>query len=361
MPSLYLGKIASRGNQYEIHAVTKDIGFREYTVSEIADRGLYRKILEGRFDILKNGTPIYCTAVNPDIEQKIEENPHDSREGTVHIVSVSADGEIAASLSVAVDIGEKSNGKLIGVPLENMWKPSGFPEGASLDKFRYNYLRLTYGDDRDVRPWEMAELYRHYKRTPKGDLAPRLGVYTGWYHLGVREARRNGRTPTWLWVFDAIPSYYYLYKLVGKAVLRDFVSEYPPRFLSPNPQQLEVRQVDSHQELFYRGEKVSRLVKTLIPNKEITQWVYKDIAFLDGVADIHRIESDIRLGAIMTSYKGREGFSIDDRIKTRIGMGVAGRRVFEDFHANNPISNFINKLALQRIGASEWNFNEIGA
>jgi hypothetical protein len=360
MTSLYLGKVTSRDKPYEIHAVTKDVGFREYNTSEIADNNLYQKILEGRFEVLESGKPIFCTAINPDYEKKIEENPHDSREGTVHIIAISQTGEIAASLSVAVDLGQKHNGKFIGVPLENAWKQNGYSIGASLDKFRKKYLRYMYDKDKDIRPWEMAELYRHYKKTPRGDIAPRLGLYAGWYHLGVREARKKGKIPTSLWVFDAIPQYFNLYKLIGKAVLRDFVTKNPSRSLSPKSQQLESQQINGYEEVFCCGEKISRLLKVLMPVQGTKEWTHEDVPFLDGVVDMNRLENDIEKGAILTSYKGRNGFSIDDKIKMRIGAGVAAQRAFETHHPNNIFSKAINQIALKQIGASEWNFNEIG-
>ena len=37
MASFYLGKISGKKEVYEIHAVTKDMPFREYKASEISD------------------------------------------------------------------------------------------------------------------------------------------------------------------------------------------------------------------------------------------------------------------------------------------------------------------------------------
>lgn len=37
MASLYLGKVGGRKENYEIHAVTKDMPFREYKTSEISN------------------------------------------------------------------------------------------------------------------------------------------------------------------------------------------------------------------------------------------------------------------------------------------------------------------------------------
>lgn len=146
MPSLYLGKIGGKKTTFEIHALTNGLPFRNYPASSISDSQLYYKLLNGRYKTLEKGRAIYCTAVNPIPDKRIEENPHDSREGTVHIIAVGKDGCIECGLSVAVDLCEKDGGQPIGLPLENVWKRNGFPEGASLDPFRkkiYSVLLLS--------------------------------------------------------------------------------------------------------------------------------------------------------------------------------------------------------------------------
>ena len=164
MTSLFLGTIGSRNSDYEVHALTKDLPFREFNKSSISDAALYNKLIQGRFQLLAGERPIYCKAINPDTEKKIEENPHDTREGTVHIVAVDQNGDIECALSAAVDTGAKDGGNLIGLPLENRWNPNGYHEGASLDTFRKRYLKSLYGKNRSINPWEMVELYRHYKK-----------------------------------------------------------------------------------------------------------------------------------------------------------------------------------------------------
>ncbi|OPX19289.1 MAG: hypothetical protein BZ151_10060 [Desulfobacca sp. 4484_104] len=363
MASLFLGTVSTKENKYEIHAVTKDLPFREFSASEISDRVLYRELLKGRFKVLAQGKPIYCTAINPDIEQKIEKNPHDSREGTVHIVAIDDNRKIAAALSIAVDIGERDGGKEIGLPLENAWQQNNYPEGASLEAFRQKYMQRMYGEKRHVEPWEMAELYRHYKLVPKGNLLPRLALYAGWYHLGMREAEKKGWTPTWLWVFDAIPSYFNLYKLVAKAVLRDWTIEMPVKLVSPAGKHLHIKQVDGCKEIFYQGRKISRSVKTLIPiiGSTALRYKYEDVPFLDGLVDVKKLSAEVEQGVVLTSFEGREGFCLNDKIKVRIGLGVTAKRAFEqDYHKNNRFSNYINRLSLKRVGAEKWEFNHIG-
>lgn len=86
MPSLYLGKIGGKRGVYEVHAFTYKNPFRWLRSSEISDSGLFQKLLEERYKILEEGRAIHCSAVQPDVEMKIESNPHDYREGSVHIV-----------------------------------------------------------------------------------------------------------------------------------------------------------------------------------------------------------------------------------------------------------------------------------
>ena len=363
MTSLYLGTVASKNDVYEIHAVTKDTPFRKFTIKEIADKTLYHKMLEGRFSLLANGIPIYCTAINPDFKRKIEENPHDDREGTIHILAITSKGDIAASLSVAIDTHEKIGGKQIGLPLENIFKPGKYPEGASLQPFRKSYLRKIYNQNTDIHPWMMAELYRHYKLTPRGEIAPRLGVYTGWYHLGVRWARKAGLTPTTLWVFDAIPPYFYLYKLIGKAVLRDWVIDNPTRFVSPRLRELKQTEIKGENVILYNGKKISRPLKTFIPQKNSSGWTYRyeDVPFIDGLVDTEQLESDARFNRILTRYDGRVGFDLREKIKIRLGQSLVGKRTFEDIYGpNNLLNELIYKLALKTTNISLWNFNDIG-
>lgn len=148
--------------------------FREFHQSEISDPSLYRSMLTQRFMLLETGRPIYCTAVNPDKKKRQEHNPHDDRAGTVHIAAVdSQSGDIACILSLAVDTGERERGDIVGLPLENRWRQNGYPEGSSLDRFREIYLALNYQSKMAMAPWQMVELYRHFKTAGGSDIADR--------------------------------------------------------------------------------------------------------------------------------------------------------------------------------------------
>ena len=192
MASLFLGKIGNYNDVYEIHAVTVNLPFREFSVSQISDTLLANEIFKSRFEVLASERPIYCTAINPDSANRKEVNPHDLREGTVHLVALNKKGDVSCALSVAVDIAGEEDGIPIGLPLENRWRQNGYPKGQNMDVFRKQYLPMNYGKNRSFKPWEMAELYRHFKSsTAKSSLACRLGLYAGCYHLLVREARKK--------------------------------------------------------------------------------------------------------------------------------------------------------------------------
>jgi|GEM_PF-2751165 len=358
MASLYLGQIGGKAI-YEIHAITKNLPFRECPASTIADESLFRKIQEERYRLLVNGKAIYCTAVNPDMGQKIETSPHDERSGTVHFAAVDSKGNIACALSVAVDTGEHDNDDMIGLPLENRWQSNGFPVGNSLDRFRHQYLRLNYNRTRSVAPWEMAELYRHFRGAQQGnDLAPRIGIYTGCYHLLVREAIKRQITPTWLWVFDAIPSYFDLYRWVGLVVLRDMTVEDRPRWLSPPSTAMKRTKTGALQ---YHGEDVSRSIQVPMPRKGNSLTVeLADVHFLDGVIDMSRIESRIFQSPVSLSPVKLKGFGLRDTFKMRVGLAITGLRCFQDSHPANSISNMINQWSLKRICPLGWDFNYIG-
>jgi len=364
MSSLFLGKIGGANSSYEIHALTKDLPFREFTSSDIADHTLFNEIQSERYKLLASGKPIYCTAIHPDHKKEIEINPHDDREGTIHIVSINEKGNIECGLSVAVDIGAKDNGDIIGVPLENIWKKNGYPEGARLDLFRKKYLRLHYSRDRDLKPWEMGELYRHFRAVGAvGDMAARIGLYTGLGQLIVREAIKKDRTPTWLWVFDAIPAYFNLYRWVGAAVLRDHSVADLPQLISPGSRVLKKKMVNGENVLTYKGQTVSRLVKTPIPKKEDGKVHYPvyDIPFLDGVVDYYKLDIDAigKSPTLLRTVK-HKGFDLSDRLKLRIGLAIAGKRSYDMFQQEHFLSDFINKLVMQKYCSTGWDFNHIG-
>lgn len=362
MASLHLGKIGGQ-EVYEIHAFTKDLPFRGYSCRRISDRALFQKMIEGRYEVLEGGRPIYCTAVHPDSRRRVEENPHDTRYGTVHIAAINKEGDIEGALSVAVDTGESDQGYPVGVPLENRWKTNGYPVGASLDSFRKSYLRNMYDEDRDIQPYELAELYRHYRRAGTKDLAPRFGLYTGWYHLGVRDALNKGKTPSWLWVFDAVKEYFILYKLVGGGVLRDPSFGAPPRLVSPSLDEIDETDIEGEKTLLYRGRKISRTVRTPIPFRENGELKFRqeDVPFLDGLVDIRKVSESIRKGPVLLSIKDFKGFTLKDRMMLRIGLTVAARRSFEkDHHPSHPMCRFVNRQAMKKAGIRVWEFTGVG-
>lgn len=358
MPSLYLGKIG-KYDTYEIHAVTKDLPFREFGAAEIADTALFREILVERYRLLESGKPIYCTAIRPEHKERIERNPHDERAGTVHIVALNRQGRIVCALSVAVDIGAKDRGSPIGLPLENRWRCNGYPEGANQDRFRELYLPRNYLQQRSLAVWEMAELYRHFRSAlNRGDLTARIGLYTGCYHLLVREAVKKGLTPTWIWVFDAIPSYFDLYRWAGLAVLRDMTVGNPTRWLSPHSRALH----QSEGILTYRGEEISRNVGVPIPCREsgTIRFPVREIPFLDGVIDLRRVESLIGSSPVTLSPAGLAGFDWADIVNARMGLTITGWRCYEERHGRHAISNLINRIAMKTICPAGWDFNHIG-
>lgn len=364
MSSLYLGKIGGADGTYEIHALTKDLSFRELPASEIADRSLFNEILSARYALLAKGNPIYCTAIHPDHEKRVEINPHDDREGTVHIVSLNDKGRIECALSVAVDLGARDRGDIVGLPLENVWQRNGYPEGARLDSFRKRYLRLHYERDRDLKQWEMAELYRHFRAVgANGDMTARIGLYTGLSQLVVKEAIKKGATPTWLWVFDAIPSYFNLYRWVGAAILRDFAVKDTPRCISPNMRQLKEKVIDGQEIITFMDETVSRLVKTPIPYLENGEVRFRmtDVPFLDGIVDHYKLDVDaICKSPTLLNTIDHEGFDWIDKIKLRIGLTITAKSSYEMFQPKHTFNNFINKLILKRYCPAGWEFNRIG-
>jgi hypothetical protein len=364
MASLYLGKIGGGKGLYEIHALTKDLPFREFPLSQIADAVLYDRMLEGRFRVLEDERPIYCTAIHPDPARRREYNPHDDRPGTVHIVALNVKtDEISCCISVAVDTGDRDSGTSVGLPLENRWKRNGYPEGASLDSFRERYVRLNHQSAGEMEPWRMAELYRHFKLEKNGgSLACRLGMYTGAYHLLVREARRSSNTPTTVWVFDAIPQYFHLYRLAGAAMLRALTIEHPPRYLSPGKEHVEERTLRGSKVLRYRGADISRCVPVPIPhmNGGGLEFTMDDVAFLDGVVDIIKVEDAVRTSPASLSPLQFQGMEAQDMDMLRAGLSVVGKRGIEDYHS--PGSAAARRYeALRSMLVEEWDFNRIGS
>lgn len=363
MASLYLGKIGDKENVFEIHALTKDLPFREYKQHEIADENLFHKLHKGRYKVLESGKPIFCTAITPDFDKKIETNPHDDREGSVHFVAINKDGEISCAVSIAIDIGEKEKGAPIGLPLENRWKRNGYPEGKYLDEFRVKYLDKNYGNNRPFQPWEMAEFYRHYKDPDeKSSISVRLGLYTGCYHLLMREAKKKGIRQTLFWVFSAIPAYFELYKYAGAVLLRDFTIKDTVRYISPGKRDIVRKEFDGVPHLLYGNEVISRNIKVPIftkDNEELT-YEYQQIPFLDGLVDIWRLEQMAKQAPYFLNLKGIEGISFLDKIKIRSGLAIMGKRAWEEDGPTSFAIRSINNFILKNAQSSVWSFNDIG-
>jgi hypothetical protein len=366
MSSLYLGEIGTKESKVEIHAFTSGLPFREYKMTEISDDHLFREMLEGRYKLFEEGRSIFCTAVKPDSQKRMEENPHDSRQGCVHIVSLNAEGRIASAVSVAVDIGEKEAGQVVGLPLENRWRKQGYPEGQNLDAFRKCYPSLNWNRQEGLKPWEMAELYRHFKSTDAPDnITCRLGLYTGLYHLLIREADNKRITATRLWVFDAIPAYFNLYRFAGCAALRDLTIAAESQWLSPGPGDLK-KGVDKkgNKAFFYKKKLVSRNVLVPIAKWEDNELIFthKHVPFLDGVVDFHKLEKMVTKHPYLFFIRGLNGFSAADRIKLFFGLNVIGRRRFlEGGNGNRHLKKYLNNFACRYLKASHWEFNEIGS
>jgi len=350
MTSLFLGKVGVGEDVYEIHALTNGQSFREIPESSISDSKIYKNILEGRYELLCNGNPIYCTAINPIDLKSIEYNPHDDREGTIHIVALDNNGQIEAAVGVAVDVCDSENGTYIGLPLENRWKPGNYPEGSLLDEFREKYVRLNKDENRTIKPYELAELYRHYKRFGTNNSLARIGLYCGCYHLLVREARLKQKNPTTLWAFDAIPQYFNLYRYAGAAVLRDFTIKRNSQFISPSKKDLVV----SKSCIKFENVVVSRNVLTPIPHNidDSTCFEIKEVPYLDGIIDIANNENGIVLDPHNLSPLHYKGFTSKDKQILKATLSLIGRRSFISDKPELPTGKSSSKIL--------WDFNGVG-
>jgi hypothetical protein len=348
---------------YEVHAFTNSLPFREFRASEISDSGLYHKVLNERFRLLEAGRPTYFTAVNPDKRRREVYSPHDDRLGTVHIAALDRRSQdIVCVLSLAVDTGDSDGSDIIGLPLENRWKSGGHPNGPSLDRFRERYFSSNGDSSIRIEPWQMVELYRHFRTvSDPGDLTSRIGAYVGAYHLLVREARRKGRQSTHIWVFDAIPRYFHLYRLVGAAVLRDPTIETPPRHISPNVRDMEELVKADKKCVVYKGEVISRSMMVPMPYEEVgeLQFVMEEVPFLDGVIDIHKIEYAIQTSPVELSPVRYQGMTDEDITMLRTALSVLGKRHHEHWHHNNPVAISTWNELRQSI-APVWDFTEVG-
>jgi hypothetical protein len=361
MASLYLGKIGDGKQNFEIHAFTSGLPFREYPVSAVSDEGLFNKMHRSRYRLLEEGRSIFCTGINPNAEEKTESNPHDSRAGCIHIASLDENGEIACGVSIAVDTGEKDGGTYIGLPLENRWKPGNYPLGKNLDPFRQRYPRLQWGTDRALKPWEMAEFYRHFKSSHvSDDLNCRLGLYAAGYHLLVRNARTKNKPATPVWVFDAIPKYFTLYKWAGCAALREQTIADEPEWISPSFDKVKSRKIGSEKMLFYKDRPISRTVTVPIARIASGKLSFsrEEVPFLDGVIDLHKLENLSNRFPYLLVIRGIRGFSPGDRVKLLLGLNIIGRKyILEDATAGNKhIRRLINRLSCTILGTRLWEF-----
>jgi hypothetical protein len=360
MSSLYLGHISAGDSVYQIHAFTRGLPFREFPSSEISDSSLFDAMLKGRYDVLASGREIRWGGI--DKEKQQEYNPHDDRPGTLHIAALDQkDQKMACVISIAVDTGEKEQGDIIGLPLENRWKKNEKQKSSSLDRFRENYLSFNYGVKRPIEPYEMAELYRHYRVSDIDANIPRIAICTGAFHLLIKEARNRNRTETFLWVFDAIVPYFNLYRIAGAAVLRSFTLKDPPRYISPSPDKIVYKRESDQVNAYWGEEIISHSVKVPqlhIENGNIT-YKTEEIIYLDGIVDLHRVEKAMIESPIELLPLKNEGMTEEDMQMLRAAVSVVGRRGYEEYHRNNPkVMSVINQYS--KFLGIKSEFNEIG-
>jgi len=364
MSSLFLGNIGNGSVLYEIHAFTNGLPFSKFNQSQISDSELYRRLLHERFKLMGSGVPIICTAINPDGGKQEEYNPHDDRPGTFHLAAIdSKTGNIVFGQSLAVDIGDEERGELIGLPIENRWRSGIYPKGLNLDLFRERYTALNHESRTRVKPWQMVELYRGFKPvTQRGDLTSRIGVYTGAYHLLVREARRKETEPTYIWVLDAIPKYFNLYRWAGAAVLLEHTVANPPRHISPNINSMEERTIENRKCIIYDNKVISRNCRVQVPSHRGAEldFIMEDFAILDGVVDIYKLEHAVKVSPIELTPVKYEGMTDEDMNMLRTSLSVLGKRQYEDCHSNDQ-SVIATNNELTKYLATCLDFNEIGS
>ena len=312
MPSLHLDTIGTPSAPVEIHALTAGHPFRGYRSTEIADPSLFRALLRARWDVLAGGRPIYCTAVRPDPERRIESNPHDDRPGVVHLAAIDVEGCVIGALSVAVDLRGGLPGPQPGLPLENRLKPGRYPGGCCLDEFRARYPQLQYGERRSVKPWEQAELYRHFvSNTQVGRPALRLALYAAAYRLLVTEARIRGEARTTIWLFDAIARYFRLYMLAGAALREPAIAD-DPRWVTPTGLTVPA------------GSTPLREVPVPIPTctENGLRFDVRKMPFYDGVVDIRRWERAVERNPWSLEEVAAHGMSATERLMLRLNAVV---------------------------------------
>ena len=158
-----------------------------------------------------------------------------------------------------------------------------------------------------------------------------------------------------MWVFDAIPEYFNLYRFAGAAVLRDLTIENPPRLVSPCKRDIQMRKTSLEKAYFYNNERISRNVRTPIPYNNgdgPVKFRMEDVPFLDGLVDMHRLEKGIKNSPALPSLKNYKGFSTEDKMKLRTGLAISAKRAYED--------RSINESLIKKIGINKWEFNHIG-
>jgi len=239
--------------------------------------------------------------------------------------------------------------------------PGNYPPGDNLEKFIDRFVRLNYAKDRKAWPWEIAEFYRHFKILSEPTEAPRLAVYIGAYNLIKRDAQKKGQTPTWIWVFDAIPPLFNLYRYAGAAVLRDKVIEDDPKWISPGLNSINTLGNIS-KSITYRGENISRNIPVLIPKGcgDEIKFNIKDIPFMDGMVDINRLEQAIIRSPVLLSHINYEGLTLTDKKLIRAMLASIGYRTFEDTHPYHLLSNFINEVSKRMTHTEKLDFNNVG-
>lgn len=351
MSSKYLGCI---GN-FELHAFSES--------GEYQDSGLAKKMHEIRYRVLEKGHPIYCTAVSPDFKKKEERNPHDALPTTTNFVTINRKTkEIEYILSTARDSGETYRGDVIGVPLENRFILNGYPPGVYLDEFRSRFLRENYGIEKDVEPMRIVELYRHVKNKDsrlsgmKAEGA-RLTVYATAYQHLVRDALQEGRTPSDLWVWDAIPYYADKYAYVN-GVFRDLTinRENGSRWVPTRLSNLKLKSVDDVKHYFLKkdGTCMTRNLPILVPPKDGSfgpenRGDVKPVGMIDGLVDVGRVERMIKKHPWLFLGEDKKYRKME-----RGAMGVVCHRMYKNHHWYNPLIYIKNTSSHIKTGTFPW-------
>jgi hypothetical protein len=340
-----LGKLGS----IELHVFTENGHYKDIFLS--------RMLHEMRYDVLaRTRKPIFCTAVCPDHSHERESNPHDALPSTKHFVAInSRTGDLEYALSAARYSSE------FGVPLENRYKRNGYPEGASLDRFKSKYLFQSYGIDKDIEPARIVEIYRHI-RNPRSSvrgkkaLGARLGVYLAAYQELVRFAFEAGKMPADLWVWDAIPPYADKYAYVG-GIYRDIVvrtGRYVPTWKS---KKIIEKSVGGAKHCYLANEQVTRSVPVLFPPldgsfSDVNKGEIKPVGMVDGLIDIKRNELMVKKHPYLFAERKSHGFG--QRMGERLAMSLVARRAYLDHHPQNISCRFIEFAVDILWGTRPW-------